>query len=136
MRQLLVTAGVMIENQQFLLAKRLSNGPEGGKWEFPGGKVELGEDPRQGLQRELMEELGIVTRAGRIWEVVAEIKGDLQLILLYFLCEKVQGTPAAIECQQVGWFNPDEVDLLEKPYADQVFWELHRSKLMALAGQG
>ena len=43
----------------YLLAQRPAHKHQGGKWEFPGGKVESGETPLQGLSRELHEELGI-----------------------------------------------------------------------------
>lgn len=131
MRQLVVTAGIIVENQKILMAQRHSRDSEGGKWEFPGGKVELGEDPRLGLQRELWEELGIEVKVGRIWEVISVLKEDLHLILLYFGCELVRGIPKAIDCQQVGWLTCDEVAAREKPAADEAFWEKHRQELSA-----
>lgn len=131
MRQLLVTAGVMLDQGKVLLAQRRLQDAEGGKWEFPGGKVEPGEDPRLGLKRELAEELGVTVRVGQIWEVVSKFKGDdLQLVLLYFQCELVHGTPLAIECEQVGWFEPQAVDALEKPAADHTFWQQHRTTIL------
>lgn len=132
MRQLLVTAGVLLDQGKVLLAQRHEQDAEGGKWEFPGGKVEPGEDPRRGLERELAEELGVKVRVGRIWEVVSKPKGDLQLILLYFGCELVEGTPEALDCQRVGWFLPEEADALEKPAADHVFWQQHRLEILTL----
>ncbi|HYH01973.1 MAG TPA: NUDIX domain-containing protein, partial [Bacillota bacterium] len=92
------------------------------------GKVESGEDPRLGLQRELAEELGVEVKVGRIWEVVSVVKGDLHLILLYFDCKLVRGIPRAIDCQQVCWLSPDEVVAREKPAADLAFWEKHRQE--------
>lgn len=132
MRQLLVTAGVLLDQGKVLLAQRHERDSEGGKWEFPGGKVEPGEDPRRGLQRELAEELGVKVRVGRIWEVISKPKGDLQLILLYFRCELVEGTPEALDCQQVGWFLPEAVDALEKPAADHTFWQQYRPEILTL----
>jgi 8-oxo-dGTP diphosphatase len=129
LQQLLVTAGVIARNGLVLLAQRHEWGPEGGKWEFPGGKVELGEDPRHGLQRELREELGIEVAVGRILEVASQVQTGRHLVLLYFACELDRGEPEALDCQQVGWFTPKQADLLEKPVLDQAFWERYRCEV-------
>jgi 8-oxo-dGTP diphosphatase len=129
MRQLLVTAGVVIRDGLVMMAQRHEWSQEGGKWEFPGGKVEPGEDPRHGLERELREELGIVVAAGRILEVASRTQPDRQLVLLYFACDLECGEPVALDCQQVGWFTPQQVDLLVKPVLDQAFWEQYRCEM-------
>lgn len=110
------------------MAQRNNGDSEGGKWEFPGGKVEPGEDPRAALKREFSEELGVEAEAGPALDVVSVRKNDNQLVLLYFQCDLLQNEPVAIDCQQVRWFNPDEVDLLPKPEADRIFWERYIAK--------
>ena len=54
-----VTAAVLIKKRAVLIMSRASGENLAGKWEFPGGKVELRETPEACLQRELKEELGI-----------------------------------------------------------------------------
>lgn len=55
-----IAVGVLInQNNQFLIAQRPAGKHLGGKWEFPGGKVEDGETSQQALKREMQEELGI-----------------------------------------------------------------------------
>ena len=122
MKQVLVTAGVIGKGGRFLMAQRLPQGAEGGKWEFPGGKVEYGEDPRYGLQRELLEELGIQVAVGRILDVISTIEEARQLVLLYFECRITQGEPAPLQSQAVGWLTPEEIIALEKPDSDERFW--------------
>lgn len=121
MKQIVVTAGVFVENDRILMAQRRAGSPEAGKWEFPGGKVELGEEPRRCLKRELEEELGIDAAVNQVLEVISETS-DNHLILIYFSCNILHGEPTPLECQQVRWFTPEEVEMLEKPPADERFW--------------
>ena len=55
----MVTAAIIEKKGKILIAKRKKGGVVGGKWEFPGGKIEWNETPREGLKRELKEELNI-----------------------------------------------------------------------------
>ncbi|MGL4987140.1 MAG: (deoxy)nucleoside triphosphate pyrophosphohydrolase [Treponemataceae bacterium] len=57
-------AGIAIKNSLFLIAKRNPEGDSGGKWEFPGGKVEEGENLPQALIREFQEEFNITIKVG------------------------------------------------------------------------
>ncbi|MGL4982963.1 MAG: (deoxy)nucleoside triphosphate pyrophosphohydrolase [Treponemataceae bacterium] len=58
-------AGIAIKNSKILIAKRMPDGDMGGKWEFPGGKVEQGETCTDALIREFQEEFGIVITVGK-----------------------------------------------------------------------
>jgi 8-oxo-dGTP diphosphatase len=129
MKQVLVTAGVIADQGRVLMAQRPLGAREGGKWEFPGGKVEAGEDPRACLKRELREELGITAEVQQVLEVVSITEPDLHLILLYLSCTILEGEPLALECHQVGWLTPGEIDHLEKPPADERFWEKWKRKI-------
>jgi 8-oxo-dGTP diphosphatase len=60
-----VTAAILIKDDKVFIAKRKPGGKLPDKWEFPGGKVESGESPRECLQREMQEEFGIDIRVGR-----------------------------------------------------------------------
>ena len=61
-----VAAAVVRRGERFLLAQRLPDRMLAGQWEFPGGKLEIGETPEAALQRELREELGIESRVGAV----------------------------------------------------------------------
>jgi len=57
--------GVIIQDKEILLIKK-ARGPHTGKWDFPGGRIEFGEEPYEALQREIEEETGIHDFHGRI----------------------------------------------------------------------
>ena len=59
-----VVAGLIIENGKLLVCQRTRHQTMPLKWEFPGGKIEEGEQPRDALRRELEEELGIIATIG------------------------------------------------------------------------
>ena len=65
MRPRLSLCGVVKESGHFLVARRNPGGSQGGKWEFPGGKQELGETAEQALAREFAEELSVPVAVGR-----------------------------------------------------------------------
>jgi len=68
-----VVAGLILKDKKILICQRTKHQTMPLKWEFPGGKIEEGEQPRDALRRELEEELGIEARIG---EEVARIKHD------------------------------------------------------------
>jgi 8-oxo-dGTP diphosphatase len=61
---IIVTAGLLRRGAEVLICRRRGDQDHPGKWEFPGGKLEPGEDPVAALTRELHEELGIEARIG------------------------------------------------------------------------
>lgn len=63
MSKRLVVGALIVDDQRGILAARRSTPPIG-RWEFPGGKVELGETPQSALVREIQEELGVVVEVG------------------------------------------------------------------------
>jgi mutator protein MutT len=131
-KQILVSGAVIIHQSQILMAKRLPFGREANKWEFPGGKVELGEDPRSCLERELKEELGILVTVDRVLDVVSEVNNDQHLVLIYFHSRIRDGEPAPLQCQEVKWINPEEIDMLDKSPADERFWKTIQTSLELL----
>ncbi len=104
---------------QFLIAKRAPGGAYGGCWEFPGGKVELGETPQDALKRELAEELGIVVEIGDVQSVAFDENEDRELILMVFLCEHVSGEPAALEVAAFKWVSPQVLVEIPMPPPDR-----------------
>ena len=60
-----MVAAIIINKKRILIGKRKEEDIGGGKWEFPGGKIEIGETISKALERELYEELGISAKIGK-----------------------------------------------------------------------
>jgi 8-oxo-dGTP diphosphatase len=122
MRTDIVAAGVVIERGKVLLSRRKKGTHLAGRWEFPGGKAEPGEDPRAALRRELEEELGILVRVGEIADVAFHRYDDADkaVLLLFFHAEREEGSPepTAIDVAEVKWAAGSELDPGEFPPAD------------------
>jgi len=122
MRTDIVAAAVVIEEGKVLLSRRKKGTHLAGKWEFPGGKAEPGEDPRAALRRELEEELGIDARVGEIVDVTFhryEEEGKA-VLLLFFEATRAPDSPEprAIDVAELGWFARDALDPAVFPPAD------------------
>jgi 8-oxo-dGTP diphosphatase len=119
LKTLLVTAGVIIEKKKVLVAQRMKGGPRGLLWEFPGGKVKEGEDPREALRRELKEELGVDVDVGKILEVVFHIYPEYPILLLAYYCRIKKGVPKPIGCHDLQWVSLEELTRLAMSPADE-----------------
>jgi 8-oxo-dGTP diphosphatase len=91
---------------RLLLQQRPPGKRHGGLWEFPGGKVELGETPRAALVREIAEELAIALDEHDLEPaLIAEEPGELPIVLLLYAARRWRGEPQGCEGQAWGWFN-------------------------------
>lgn len=128
-----------LERPTVLLAAQRSAPPElAGLWEFPGGKVEPGEDDHEALHRELAEELGITVRLG------AELAGptaqgwplNSTASMRVWLAEPVRGTPIALQDhERLLWVTLAGNQLLELPWIRADFPIVH-ALLAAVAAAG
>lgn len=122
MKRLLVAAAVLVRDGKVLLSRRLSGAHLAGLWEFPGGKVEEGEGPREALMRELREELGVIAHVGDCLDVVHHVYAEAQreVVLLFFTCELAPDSPEPreLEVAELAWVGPDELPRYEFPPAD------------------
>ncbi len=118
---LLVAAVIMIDiDGRILLAQRPEGKSMAGLWEFPGGKVELGETPERALIRELNEELNIdVTEACLAPFVFAShTYEDFHLVMPTFLCRQWDGILTAREGQNLKWVKIQDLEKYDMPPAD------------------
>lgn len=122
MRTIVVAAAVIIEDGRVLLTQRKTGTHLAGAWEFPGGKVEAGEDPRAALARELREELGIDATAGEIVDVTFHRYDEAQkaVLLLFFEASRTAGSPAprALDVAAFKWAGRADLDPAQFPPAD------------------
>jgi 8-oxo-dGTP diphosphatase len=121
----IVVAALITRGNEVLIAQRPPGTALAGAWEFPGGKVEPGEDPRDALVRECREELDITVRVGRIYETIYTQSGERGILLLFYITEIVDGEPRSMEDNAFAWATPSamrEYDLLpaDRPLIDQL----------------
>ena len=125
-----VAAAVIInEHGDTLLSLRLADTHQGGKWEFPGGKLEPGESAEQALCRELSEELGIKALELEPF-IELEYCYPEKLVKLHVLeVLDFSGSPKGLEGQQVEWVSPSELGQREFPDANYPILEKLLAKL-------
>jgi 8-oxo-dGTP diphosphatase len=106
-RTTIVVAGVLQREGMLLIGQRMANDRHALKWEFPGGKVEPGETPRQALARELREELGVEAVIGaEVARYEHSSNGRGPLILLFHRVESFTGEPRSEAFEQIRWEAP------------------------------
>ncbi|WP_052749085.1 8-oxo-dGTP diphosphatase MutT [Arsukibacterium ikkense] len=117
--QLHVAVGVILRKQQVLLALRSSKQHQGGKWEFPGGKIEPGETVAAALKRELQEELAITVTQAEPFMLLQHTYPERQVTLDIWLVTAFSGTPAGLEGQPLQWVNIADLADIQFPDANQ-----------------
>ncbi len=106
-------------DDRVLIAKRAASQHQGGLWEFPGGKVEEGEQVRDALARELHEELGIRVEVARPLIQVQHDYPDKQILLDVWEVSAFAGEPHGAEGQPLAWASERELLDYEFPAANQ-----------------
>lgn len=128
METLIVVAAVIFDQGKILLTQREEGFPCGLLWEFPGGKVKEGEEPREALRRELEEELGIQTEVGPLYEAVYHVYPQYAVLLLAYQARIKSGVPVALGCRALRWVRPRDLEKFEMPAADDPI----RQRLLSL----
>ena len=118
-----VAAIIKDPERGLLLCRRPSGKIRGGLWEFPGGKVESGEDLKEALSREIREELGVEINVGRLLGVVDHHYPEGRIRLFGFLTEIRRGIPRSLEGQKLSWVEPEDISSLDLAPADRRLWQ-------------
>ena len=119
---LIVAAAALIDRDgRVLVQQRSPDRAMAGLWEFPGGKVELGETPEAALVRELDEELGVNVEAACLAPAgfASEALGDRHMILLLYVCRKWTGTAQPLDASALQWVRVPQLHGLPMPPADK-----------------
>lgn len=114
-----VVAGLLIDGDRVCVTRRRAGVHQGGKWEFPGGKLEADEDPLSGLRRELHEELGIELEQAYPFVTLRHRYPELEVRLDVWRVVRYRGTPHGRERQEVRWMAPERLDPRDFPEADR-----------------
>jgi len=111
-------AGVAVESDRVFLAQRIAGGNIGGKWEFPGGKIEPGESPAAALIREFHEELGVTVTVGdQIGECMFH-SGAREFVVTAYKVTFAGQPRIRREHVSLKWFPSDLLPKLDLPESD------------------
>ena len=119
---LIVVAAALIDSDGRVLIQQRPPGKNmAGLWEFPGGKVDVGETPEAALVRELSEELGIDVETACLAPAAfaSEALGEKHLLLLLYICRKWSGIPQPLEASALKWVRPNALYSIDMPPADR-----------------
>ncbi|MCX5666265.1 MAG: 8-oxo-dGTP diphosphatase MutT [Candidatus Omnitrophica bacterium] len=114
-----VTAAVIEKDGKILIAQRLKGSTLGGRWEFPGGKIEPGETAEECLKRELKEEFDIESEVGDFF-IASRFRYCLVPIeLLAYRVKHLSGDFKVNEHDQIRWVSPSELNSYDFMPADK-----------------
>lgn len=112
----LAVAAVLIDHaSRILVQQRPKDKTYAGYWEFPGGKLEVGETPETALVRELKEELDIDTKESCLAPIAfaSHAYGQDHLLLPVYLLRQWHGQPKPMAAHELRWLNLQQVSQLE-----------------------
>lgn len=115
-----VVAGAIIDDEgRVLIAQRPDGKALAGRWEFPGGKIGWGEEARDGLVRELREELGVEVHDAKRLIRYSHAYPDRLVRLDLWLVTSWSGDPRGLDGQALKWVRPERLEFEDILEADQ-----------------
>lgn len=111
-------AAAIIKLDEKILVTQRGYGPFKGGWEFPGGKIEKGESPREALVREIKEELDVLIDVGDLVDIVNYDYPDFHLTMYCYWCSLRSGSITLKEHQSAKWLKNNELMSVEWLPAD------------------
>ena len=127
-----MVAAIIVRDGSVLICQRRAGQPHAGKWEFPGGKVEPGEELRAALVRELGEELAIAATTGdeiARYEYAYPERSPIQLV--FYKVAEFEGEPRNLIFEQIRWekienlpgydFLEGDIDFVKNLVAGRIF---------------
>ena len=117
------------KGENIIFATQRGYGEFKGGWEFPGGKIEDGENPEDALKREIMEELGIEIKVGDMIDTIEYDYPSFHLSMDCFLAEIVSGDLVLKEHEDAKWLTKEELDTVDWLPADITLIEKIRKEI-------
>lgn len=118
MKSIHVAVGVIKRGPLIFISKRPDSLHQGGRWEFPGGKVETGETVEQALARELKEEVDLTVTDAKPLLVLEYDYPEKRVKLDVWLVENPAGVGRGLEGQQVAWVHYQDLPKFQFPDAN------------------
>lgn len=116
-----IAVGVIYRKDRLLITRRPAEGLLGGLWEFPGGKIEKGEDPASGCLREIREEVGLEVTIDSYLTKVKHAYTHFRIVMEVFRCRYVSGEVKLKAHTAYRWVRPEELDNFPFPKANLKF---------------
>jgi 8-oxo-dGTP diphosphatase len=113
-----VVCAIIEKDGKFLAARRKYPEALCGFWEFPGGKIDPGEDPEHAIKREIREELGVEVTVKYQLPSTAFKYPDKTVLLIPFVCESGSGPFISLEHEEIRWMDKTDAQLLDWLPAD------------------
>lgn len=119
-----VVAGLIVRGSEMLICQRTKHQPMPLQWEFPGGKIEPGEEPQAALERELEEELGIHATIGpEVATIAHTYRNGNGVELHFFLIELFEGDIENRIFKDVRWVQRETLPQFDFLEADKTLVE-------------
>ncbi len=124
-KHLYIAAGIIRNNaQKIFITERPSGTHMAGFWEFPGGKLENGEQPQDALIRELEEEVGIIVTECELFHCVEHEFDERYVTLYFFMVSDWENEPYGKEGQKGRWVDQKDLVASEFPPANRVIIDM------------
>ena len=109
-----VVAGLIQRDGALLVCQRRYDAAFALQWEFPGGKLETGENSETALRRELQEELGVVAEIGaELYRTQHDYPGVYSVLLVFHHVARFSGDPSNYAFEQIRWAEPAQLPTLD-----------------------
>ena len=105
---------IVNQDNEVLISLRPNSSHQGGLWEFPGGKLEIGESVEDALKRELLEELNIDLLESQSFKIIQHQYADKTVQLNIYIVSSFRGEAKGAEGQLIEWKSIDQLNPLEE----------------------
>ena len=114
-----VVADIIVDDAGRIFATQRGYGDWKDWWEFPGGKIEPGEQPQEALEREIREELDAAIEVGELLRTIEYDYPQFHLTMHCYRCSLADGHLTLLEHEAAKWLRPDELDSVRWLPADE-----------------